>query len=123
MGSAYFVVLEKDIDGLDAMMDGKSLARHIEELDEAALRCGVSPLSEFVSMPPEELAEFLDDSEGVELPPLKNFSADDGLITVKALLAHQPPLAGNVVADLRQCERILTAAQQHATGWHFQIDV
>ena len=33
MGAAYFIVLEKKIDGLDTMMDGKSLSRHVEALD------------------------------------------------------------------------------------------
>jgi hypothetical protein len=123
MGSAHYIVLEKEIDGLDTMMDGKSLSRHIEALDDAARKLGVRPLSEFFSMPPDELAEFLDDADDIQLPPLKQFSAQDGLATVRALLTHTPVHADHVVDDLRECERILSAAGEHGVGWHFQIDV
>jgi len=50
LGAAYFIVLERQIDGLDTGMDGKSLSRHIESLDDAAREMGVRPLSEFVSI-------------------------------------------------------------------------
>ncbi len=123
MGSAYYIVLETKIDGLDTMMDGKSISRHIEALDKAAEELSVQPLSKFFSMPPEELAEFMDGADDIPLPPLKQFSAQDGLATVKALLAHKPVHTDHVVEDLRECERILTAAAEHGVHWHFQIDV
>jgi hypothetical protein len=88
MGAAYYIVLEREIDGLDTMMDGKKLSRSIESLDAVAERLGVRQLSEFVSIPPEEVAEYLEDTEGLDLPPLKQFSAKDGLATVRALLAE-----------------------------------
>ena len=60
MGSAHYIVLERKIDGLDTMMDGKSLSRHIESLDMAARQLGVRPLSEFFSIAPEQAAEFIE---------------------------------------------------------------
>jgi hypothetical protein len=99
------------------MMDGKSLSRHIEALDDTARKLGVRPLSEFFSMPPDELAGFLDDAGDIELPPLQHFSAHDGLATVRALLAHTPTHAADHLAgDFRECERILTVAAQHEVG-------
>lgn len=120
MGAAYYIVLEREIDGLDTMMDGKRLSRSIESLDVAAERLGVRQLSEFVSIPPEEIAELLEDTEGLDLPPLKQFSAPDGLATVRALLPE--PEAQPAINDLKDCERILAVAAEHNVGWHFQID-
>jgi hypothetical protein len=123
MGAAHYIVLEKEIEGLDTMMDGKSLSRHIEALDDAARELGVRPLSEFFSMPPDELADFMDDAGDFEMPPLQQFSAQEGLATVRALLAYTAVHADHVVEDLRQCERILSGAVEHGVGWHFQIDI
>ena len=127
MGVAHYIVLERKIDGLDTGMDGKSLSRHIDSLDEAARELGVRPLSEFFSADPEQMAEFLE-SEGIdagegELPALQQFTAQDGLATVRALAAHAAAQADGVAQDLRECERILSAAAQHGVGWHFEIDI
>jgi hypothetical protein len=126
MSAAYFIVLEREIEGLDTSMDGKSLSRHIESLDAAACQLGVRPLSEFFSADPEQAAELMED-EGIDaadivLPLLKQFSAQDGLATVRALNLHIPPNAEHVAEDLRECERILSAAAQHGVDWHFDID-
>ena len=127
MGVAFYVVLERKIDGLDSGMDGKSLARHIESLDLAARELGVRPLSEFLSGDPEELTEFME-GEGIagsdgELAPLEQFSAEEGLATVRALASHAAARAEGVARDLHECERILSAATQHGVGWHFEIDI
>jgi hypothetical protein len=127
MGAAYFIVLERKIDGLDAMMNGKSLSKHMKLLDQAAGELGVTPLSEFYSIDPEQAAEFWAD-EGIEpgdikLPPLEQFSAQDGLATIRALLAHKPVHQDHVLEDLQECERILSVAAQHGVGWHFEIDI
>jgi hypothetical protein len=108
-------------------MDGKSLSRQIESLDDAARELGVRPLSEFFSADPEQMAEFME-SEGIdvaggELPPLQQFSSEDGLATVRALVAHAATRTDGVAQDLRECERILSAAAQHGVGWNFEIDI
>ncbi|MDB6065706.1 MAG: hypothetical protein JWR26_1914 [Pedosphaera sp.] len=127
MGAAYFIVLERKIDGLDTGMDGKCMSRHMESLDEAARQLGVRPLSEFFSADPEALKEFmqgegLDDGD-FEPPPLQQFTTQDGLATVRALLAHAAALADGVEQDLRECDRILSAAAKLGVGWHFEIDI
>lgn len=122
MGAAYYIALEKTIDGLDTMMDGKCLSQHIESLDALAQQLGVRPLSEFISMDADSLAEVLgDDADGIEVPPMKQFSAEDGLATIRALLPR--PEAQPALDDLKDCDRILSAAAQHGIGWHFQIDI
>lgn len=121
MSAAYYIVLERKIDGLETFMNGKMLSRAIKSLDAAAERLGIRSLSEFVSIPPEEIAELLEDTTGIDLRPVEQFSAQDGLITVRALLAQ--PEAQPAVDDLKDCERILAVAAEHGVGWHFQIDI
>ena len=132
MGVTCFVVLERKIDGLETMMDGKCLARAAEALDAIAPQLGVRPVSEFISADPKQVAEFLKgegvDVDDTELPTMQQFPAEEGLVTVRALMAHvqsQPQnlmQADGVVQELRECERILSAAAQHGVGWHFKID-
>lgn len=102
-------------------MDGKGLSRQIKSLDKAARELGVRPLSEFFSMDRDELEDVVDIADDVEIPPLEQFSAQDGLATVRALLPR--PEAQPAIEDLRACERILSAAAEHGVGWHFQIDI
>src|SRR5262245_54124747 len=121
MGAAYFIVLERKLEGIETEMDGKSLARHIKPLDHAARELAVRPLSEFLSVDPKQAAEFMHgegmDTSGMELPPLRQFNAKDGLATVRALAKHAVSRKDGVEADLRECERILSAAAQHGVGW------
>jgi hypothetical protein len=122
MGAAYYIVLEKQIEGLDTMMDGKRLSKNIESLDAVARELGILPLTSFTSMDAGAIKTiFGDDAEGIEVPPMIQFSAEDGLKTVRALLPR--PEAQPALNDLKDCERILTAAAQHGVGWHFQIDI
>ena len=122
MGAAYFIVLEREIDGVDTAMDGKSLARDMESLDHAARQLGVRPLSEFFSADPEQIAELMEEAGDFEPPPLEQFSARDGLASIRALASHAAARADGVAEDLGECERILNAASQHGVGWHFEID-
>jgi hypothetical protein len=126
MGAAYFIVLERAIDGLDTGMNGKSLSRHIKALDRAAKQLEVRPLSEFFSADPAQLAEFME-GEGIDVgdaapPPLQQFTAQDGLATIRALSMHAVSKKDGVAEDLKECERILAGAAQHKVGWHFEVD-
>jgi len=124
---AYYIVLEKEIAGLDKSMDGKSLSRNIEALDRAALEAGVQPLSAFFSMAAEDAAEFMAgegmDLDGMELPVMQQFAAEDGLTTLTALAAHPVGQRAGVADDLSACETILKVAAKHGVGWHFEIDI
>jgi hypothetical protein len=130
MGSAYFIVLEPPIAGLDASMDGKALATKAADLDWTAKEIGVRPLSEFLSVDPEVAREFFENGGGSDarLPELNQFSADEGLKSVQALLREiqaWPPSTketDRILSDLRDCERILRAAVEHGVHWHFEVD-
>jgi len=98
----------------------------MESLDDAARQLGVRPLSEFFSADPAQLAEFME-GEGIEVgdtapPALQQFTAQDGLATVRALASQAVAQADGVAQDLRECERILSAAARHEVGWHFEVD-
>jgi hypothetical protein len=123
MGSAYYIVLERDIKGLDTSMDGKSIAKNIKALDAAAAELGIRPLSEFVSIPPEDLAEVLEDHIEDELGAVQFFSAEEGLETVAELLENANLKDKGVIEDLQECERILNTAADGGVAWHFQIDL
>jgi hypothetical protein len=121
MGLAYYIVLEKQVDGLDTMMGGKMLACHLKSLDTVARKIGVRPLSEFLSMDKEAAMDVLgDDVPDIELPAVEQFPAEAGLETVRALLLR--PEAQPALDDLQDCERILSVAAQHGVRWHLQVD-
>jgi hypothetical protein len=103
MGVAYFIVLERQIDGLDTAMDGKRLAKIAADLDAVASQLGVKPISEFISIDTEQVAEAMDmDLSDIQVTPPEQFSA---------------------IHDLKDCERILSVAAKHGVSWRFEIDV
>jgi len=132
MGTAYFIVLERPIAGLDTSMDGKSLAKEVADLDWTAKEIGVRPLSEFVSVDPEMAREFLEgggvSTSEIPLPDVQHFSPEEGLKSVQALFREiqaWPPGTkdtAEVLADLRECERILLGAANNGVRWHFEVD-
>jgi hypothetical protein len=133
VSAAYFIVLEKKIENLDQSMEGKMLARATEALEDIATLHKVRPLTGFTSIDPADAAAFLEsedpDMDKGKLPPLQQFTPDEGLLTVKALISHletQPSAVRNsegVLRDLRACDRILSAAKQHDLKWHFEVGV
>lgn len=125
MGAALYIVLEKNIPGLDTMIDGKMLNKLEEDLAEAAERRGVRPLMEFFSTDADEASDLLgEDIEGIEIPPAQWFSADDGLKTVDALLAEvaAPSELSAAREDLLGCQRVLRDAQKNGVRWRFALD-
>ena len=90
MSTALFIVLEKDIPGFDAAVNGKPLSRASKGLDRIAGKLGVRPLMEFCSMDLGEAADLLADLGGEEadIPPEQWFDPEEGLRTVEALLTH-----------------------------------
>jgi hypothetical protein len=133
MGSALYIVLERNIEGLDPFVGGKGLADATDELDALATRLGVRPFMEFFSVPPDEVADLLDeemggpDMDGLDLREAW-FEAAEGLKTVDRLLAHlaENPGAisesGGVVAELREFQTVLTRASNAHVKWHLAVD-
>jgi len=140
MGIMTFVTLEKPIRGLKDDMSGKALAWCQLQIDALARRLGLQSLDDFISCPPEDLAELMEDlktptGEAIELPEEQWFDAEDGLGTVRGLLAHlrenpaaiakldrvdrdDPGLGDAVVEDLESAERLLSAAAKRKVRFH-----
>jgi len=125
MGSALYIVLEKEIPGLDTMIDGKKLSKAEEPLTAVAKRLDVRPLMEFFSISADEAEELLGgDMAGMKIPAAEWFSAEEGLKTVDALLAEVERSAELSAAkeDLLGCQRVLREAQKQGVKWHLAID-
>ena len=74
MGVAYYVVLQREIPGLDQWdMDGEQIAESWDELADAAAQLKLISLDEFLSASPEEIESFLgmepiEEEEATNLP-------------------------------------------------------
>jgi hypothetical protein len=130
VGAALFIVLEREVNGIDAgAVSGKSLSRHLEWLDDVARKRGVRSLSQYISVNPEEAAGFLED-EGVDtaalsLPSEQWFDAVEGMQTIGALLDHaqsQKPGESGLLQDLKACQHVLEAARDNNVRFHFAVD-
>lgn len=139
MGSAIYLVLERELEGVDTMMNGKPLCHEIDHITALCRKLKVKDLWEFFSANPDEMADFFEAEaeswENNEEPPSADqlgpeewFSPADGLVTVRALIElinrekqglKEPD---GVLADLRDMERILSAAKAHGVGWHLEVD-
>ena len=116
MGAALYIVLERQIEGFNPFVNGKELSQEEEELAANARDLGVTPLMDFYSTSEEEAEEF-----GFEAAPEAWFTAEQGLATVNALLAHVQDKSA-VVSDLQEFARVLEEARRHQVRWHLGVD-
>ena len=131
MSVALYIVPEREVAGLETFVNGKTLG-HSEDLDRLAERAGVRPLMEFFSQDPAE-AEALFEAEEIESPaegfaPEQWFRAEDGLKTVRGLLAElatnatKIPEASSLIGDLKEFESVLSQLASEEIGWHLAVD-
>jgi hypothetical protein len=132
MSVAYYIVLQSEIDGFDPFVNGKAIAHASEkELDKIFKTLNVTPLADFLSQDPDELAEFISDAGGdapEDLPGEQWFTADQGLTTVRALkqhLASNPKALKNAAAigeDLAEYEAVFERIKKEGVLWHLALD-
>ncbi|HET9839750.1 MAG TPA: hypothetical protein VFR84_16100 [Candidatus Angelobacter sp.] len=130
MGAALFIVLQKEVQGVDASsVGGKFLARNLEMLDALAAKLRVRAFGEFISVNPEEAADFAEgegvNASGLSFPAEQWFDPEDGLLTVRTLLNYvssASPGDSRLLQDLTDCERVLTSAQLAGTKFHLAVD-
>lgn len=127
MSAAYYIILERQIPGLNHIVNGKALPRVGETLREIANKCGVQPLMDFFSASPEEVAGVAHDHDialSVPVPSERWFSADEGLVTLAALIteAEKERVGLGVIDELRDFQRVLEAAKLHGIRWHLAVD-
>lgn len=126
-----YIVLEGSIPNFDHGVNGKALARAQKVLDAIAEEEGVEPLMSFFSARPEDLLGFAEDDgvdrgKNVRLQPEQWYPAKDGLKSVTALIhgaaKKDMERASDVLADLRDFQKVLEKAKMHGIKWHLAVD-
>ena len=133
MGACFYIVVEGEDPGYDIFVNGHALARHEAELELLATSLNVSPLLEFFSADRNSMAILLEQGAGdpawsQSLPDPQWFAPREGLVTVKALLAHieqQPARFGSgtgpLLQELREYERVLEKTVARSLRWHLAV--
>jgi hypothetical protein len=132
MSSALYIILDREIPGLDTFMNGKALAAAEAAVAVHCERRGVRDLWSFYSIAPDALMDALDAFDSFEAAegaasPEAWFAARDGLATIRALQdALREDMRGaageTVLHDLRDMERILVEAERAGARWHLAVD-
>ena len=134
MGSALYIVANKEIEDVDLFVDGKAIGKIDGEiLDQACQAAGVESLLSFISQDPDELADFLEGEgaemeEGGELPAEEWFTPAQGLAVVRGLTAYLQsnpkalPRQAAVLEDLADFERVFLLLADRQLLWHFAVD-
>jgi len=133
MAASMYIVVEGDDPGFDIFVNGRSLARHEDALERLALRLGVKPLIEFFSADENSMSLLIEEGAGDRdlirrLPPPQWYPADDGLKTVRALVAalqDEPQQLGTegeqVVSELLEYVVVLEKTQARDLRWHLAV--
>jgi len=128
-----YIVVEGEDPGFDIFVNGHALARNEDALEKLALRLGVKPLLEFFSADQNSMALLLEEGAGdpewaKTLPPPQWFAPEDGLITVRALLAYlkdDPTALGSeteqIVNELTGYFTVLEKTMQRNLRWQLAV--
>ena len=131
MSVAYYIVLDNQDPGFDPFVNGKALARSIEEVDAICERENLRRLDQFMGQSADDFADLL--GEDVELPEGELaeatwFEPDDGIALLDALIEtiRTTPAAlrspDDVLEDLAAYRRVLEQAKAVGAKWHLAID-
>jgi hypothetical protein len=133
MAAAMYIVVEGEDPGFDIFVNGRSLARHEDALEKLALELGVRPLIEFFSADENSMSLLIEEGAGNQelmrrLPPPQWYSAEDGLLTVRALLealGDEPQMlgteGGQVLAELSEYATVLEKTAARGMRWHLAV--
>jgi hypothetical protein len=129
MGMGWRVALMRELPAAaQVKVHGKALIFRQYDLDELAEQLGLTRLTDFVSVDPSAVGEFLRqqgiDPEEHPIPDEEWFTPADALPTVRGLLAHlraNPDVvldSHRIVRDLTGIEQILVLADREAIPFH-----
>ena len=128
-----YIVVEGEDPGYDIFVNGRALARHEDALERLALKLGVRPLIEFFSADENSMALLIEEGGGNpelmrRLPPPQWYPADDGLATVRALVAElqdDPQQLGTegsqVLSELLEYAVVLERTMKSGLRWHLAV--
>jgi hypothetical protein len=132
MALAIVVILERELPDASTAYtkaaSGKALARESDRIDFAARKSGVTQPSALLSESHAALAAQMRaegfDPAKMRLPPEQWFPADEGLKTVRGLIAHVTANLNDfkqpnpILRDLKAVEALLNAAQAAGVKFH-----
>jgi hypothetical protein len=133
MAASLYIVVEGDDPGFDIFVNGQSLARNEDALEQLAARLKVSPLLDFFSADENSMALLLEQGAGnpewsEHLPEPQWYSAADGLVTIRALiafLASNPSALGSetdpVLAELGEFKHVLSKTADRGFRWQLAV--
>jgi len=131
MSAAWYVTLDLEEPGFDPFVNGKALARHDGTIARLCRELGLRDLMAFFSAGADELADLDLDLDEVAAEALDEvwYAPAEGLAVVRPLIAHLEgpaggslPAATELVADLRELEQVLVAAERAGARWHLAVD-
>ncbi|MHB1022527.1 MAG: hypothetical protein ACYC46_06355 [Acidobacteriaceae bacterium] len=128
-----YIVVEGEDPGFDIFVNGRALARNEDAVEKLALRIGVKPLLEFFSADENSMALLIEEGAGdpdllKRLPPTQWYSAQEGLMTVAALiqaLSDEPQQLGSegelVLSELVEYAVVLEKTGARNLRWHLAV--
>ena len=129
MGVAYYIVLDNEEPGFDTFVNGKAVARCVNQIDAISKKNGLPKLDDFLGMSSDDISDII--GEDLYIPEQEGiwFTIDEGikfLDTFKKYIQENPIEAKDseaVLEDLEQYLKILSKAQSINAKWHFNIDI
>jgi hypothetical protein len=131
MGVAYYIEVDKhDLDVLGDI-DGKSVAKAMDDLTILAEELGLPPLDSFMGQSMDDMSDLLGEDiemdEGIDgaakwFEPAAGIKVIDGLLKAMAEDPGRIKNAVHVAEDLRSYRDALTQAADAGANWHLAID-
>ena len=126
MSVAYFIVLDKEIEGYDPFINGNFLAKYSDLVTKECKKNNIKTIDNFVSQDMNEIIDIT--GEDFFNNPTVYFNPDDGLtwidnIKQKILPTLDPKIQKEYGADLAELESVLQKAKVNNKKWHFEIDI
>ena len=135
MSDSYYINLEQNLDEIDVMPSGKTIAKMIDRIDEITDEIGVTRLGDFVAGGDNDDLSEIAEQEGWDLGGFGAssggaswFDANDGLDSVRALVGYiesDPTTikrSKSLLEELREFEKVLEIAQTHNVRFRLEAD-
>lgn len=130
-----YIVVEGEDPGYNIFVNGRALARYESPLERLALDLRVKPLLEFFSADENSMQLLVEEGAGDagllgRLLPPQWYRAEDGLVTIEALidsLERDPYQLGSespqVLEELREYETVLRKTAERGLRWHLAVSL
>jgi hypothetical protein len=129
MGIAYYIVLNNDEPGFDTFVNGKAVARCVNQIDAISKKIGLPKLDDFVGMSSDDISDIIGEDLDISEQEGTWFTIDEGikfLDTLEKYIQENPIEVKDseaVLEDLEQYLKILSKARSINAKWHFNIDI